>query len=415
MSSRPSSASQNASCTSNTSTELAGGVKVRRSVVTTATVRPDAHAECFAQILHDKMQHHAKDSPLQRIRCGTLRLLFLALPRFVHGLQVQRLCQSAPLYQLFGTNERCPLPELVGTWAALGKALLSTSHLDCFVDTFWFDLHTRLEEGHYPTPTVALMRRALGTLFDKVDSRVALYFRTLNYLGGRSRQRSTVIRAASASSSSSASSMPGGLGYISAAGNAVATSASGRPSSGRRPLSPPLSKDKSRHSPPATSAADESMAGVLVLDPWKADEEEEARVAAIFAALPMAPHTYFTPETLHTLLFTSPTVNESAVRFLLLRQAVGEVRSSPFCDTAEPALQAALRLRDFDVLQLLIQLGASLDGVADQGATSLETRVESTFGSQAARQLRKLWVHREHSIACDPERQFGVLRPLRGM
>lgn len=48
---------------------------------------------------------------------GTLLALFLALPRFREAATMRLLCQTTPVYHLFGPHDSCPLPLLIHVWS----------------------------------------------------------------------------------------------------------------------------------------------------------------------------------------------------------------------------------------------------------------------------------------------------------
>lgn len=66
-----------------------------------------AHLHVFRRLLEVKLRKHTM--PLHKTRSATLRVLFEALPRFREVVMMRELCNQAPVYELFGPHEPCPL------------------------------------------------------------------------------------------------------------------------------------------------------------------------------------------------------------------------------------------------------------------------------------------------------------------
>ncbi|CAD2217735.1 hypothetical protein ADEAN_000521500 [Angomonas deanei] len=383
-----------------------------------STTDVDAHTLTFVDLLQMKVDKHV--TPLDKVRSGMMRLLFLNLPRFLLSKSVILLCEAAPLYEMLGLNESCPLPDLVNGWSAeitLSKSLnpstisSTSSFLNTFVNYFWDEIYTRLEEKLYDKPAVQVMSQKMPSLLEKVRERHGQFVGVLDLISRR--VKVVVPRGAKTAPT----------GEDSNNASKRLSLSTDRGSKQVRTLSLSMSmggidgKPVEYKSGEATSAFGiDSEKHVTLTDPSPYSEEyqqEEQRVRAILESLPMASKSIYSPKTLFHLLFRNTDVDVVTVKFVLKQPSVnGQVSANPLRDTAVPALQYAIEEHNFTIAKLLVGLGASLEELTDEGTTVLRCLAEEVFTEEEVSELMEVYRYNQRAVAADPNLGFGIYRTL---
>lgn len=326
----------------------------------------------FERLLKDKM--NLMRTPLHKARSGTLRLLYLMLhrfklPDFAHLLTVQ-----SPLYQLFGVNERCPLPELVASWL-MERRSEKMMNLEIFVNMFWHELYCRMEYGLYAPKVIEFLKKYCPTIIRMVNERETQFSGVIDILGGLLHRHSAVHHTAL-----------------------------------KKKL---LSGADESQSGAASDNSFDVKVDISLLNPSPYDAEyirEESRVVAAFESLSMPSRTYYTPETLYRLLFTVANVDLVAVRYLMVVRGITTIRQNPFSDKEVEALEYAITTQNQLITKLIVGLGFTIDGTLDEGKMTVDFYAENRFDVKDVLHLKEVWAGNCKTIASDPNRQYGILR-----
>lgn len=336
----------------------------------------------FMDLLRAKLNLVA--SPLRKARSGMFRLLYLVFHRIRSLEIVQTVLAVSPLNQLFGVNERCPLPELIGSWV-MDKAESRMQHFEKFINMFWQELYYRVECGLFERDVVRFFDLHCPQVLRLVNQRYTQYSGVISILGGLLHRHSAVHHTT--------------FRKLANLTNLVAG----------RMEEENYTADEINANP----FRDQVLVTVLNPSPYSAEYiREEQRVVAAFESLPMPPRTYYTPETLYRILFCVEQVDLVAVRFLMVVKGISTVRENPFTKEIG-ALEYAISVQNQVIANLIVGLGFPIDDIMEEGRITLDYFTENKFDVTDTLNIKETLEKNTRAILSDPERQYGILRGVR--
>ncbi|CCW66212.1 unnamed protein product [Phytomonas sp. Hart1] len=429
------------------------------------------HLSYFNALLQAKIQKQqsglGSSLPLTKARSGMWRFLFLLLPLFLNQRMIQEFCDAAPLYELFGVNERCPLHELIYYWMlevcnpkefqsisrghSTGEKSLALNHMvNIFVNTFCHELYHRLKAELYPKNILSFIRacsNSSGTMMlSKVQDQMDRLEHVLANLPGIRYRGTKGVDARYVDFSL----LMNQLNLQYRMESSMPDSANNTRRTVKLELPVPINAEPAiRCALPRLEMLAENVNEELLMkiettsvvesiynEPFRSATQ---RLVASFATLPMTAPNIFTPELLFELLFADPKLNTPskkrlelgkksicevakgkkkelnfvAVRYVVVEKHVTTVRErGPFSSPAIPALEYAILHGYIDAAVLLVSLGASLGDLILNGSMTLETFLERCWPVEKATQLRQLWRLQTCLTRLDPDYRYSVLRPV---
>lgn len=340
---------------------------------------PDGNYELLTYLLNKKTEKVR--TPVEAVRSGYFRVLYLSLLRFVAPSSVMLLLSVTPLFSVMGPADRCPLPQLLHAWH-IEWDFCFRGHLDHFINTFWNELYYRTLEKQFDDATVLRAKQLM--LLEKVTERRNQYLFAIRQLNSRARPLSARAFVG----------FPVLVGEECEETLAISSTLEALP-----PIKPRKIIKSSEHP--------------LNLSPYSEDwRHEEEHVRYMLASLPMAPRTYLTPETLHLLLFDVPHANRYAIHYLMRGCGVVQTQINPLKGAAVPAMEYALLTRNVEAVLMLLATGETLDDQMLGGMVNGEAWLYEAFRGRDAMRLLAVWRKKEQERKSDPDVRFGVLRTI---
>ncbi|KAG5469736.1 hypothetical protein CUR178_01875 [Leishmania enriettii] len=425
--------------------------------VTEAQHDVDAHTALFSHLLELKTVQCVR-RPQDRARAGTTKLLLLCSIDFCCAATRQRVFENVPPFELFGSTGYCPLPDLVQAWSSTyhrnrgGNCSTKEATVKLFAYYMWNEIWWRLHKGQYSEVAVAKMRAQLPELFELIDSHSNTYGAVLAHLDAEASAESETgnIRHGSLRASATRRYAPSPVASLRASSSqccGIAFSAADaaqyqRPSlisfavlqaireemreeGGLAPTAPALLTPY----PPQLPAQTATSPSLTLACPnaYSADVlEAKARVNALWQSFAVAPQTYMTAETLHTLLFgrsahQSGGVAGAAVcdtrRFhtaalsVMFENGITTVQACPLDGPEAPAIEVALQRADLPAVKILLGLGAaSLQDTCLNGRATVESCAETLFSPSEVDVLRFVARKNKLVMRADPRLHFGARR-----
>ncbi|KAG5469390.1 hypothetical protein LSCM1_02607 [Leishmania martiniquensis] len=404
----------------------------------------DAHTALFSHLLELKTMRRVR-RPQDRTRAGTTKLLLLCSMDFCRGATRQRVFEKVPPFELFGSTGYCSLTDLVQAWSSTscrhgdGSCSKKEVTVQLFAYYMWNEIRWRLRKEQYSEAAVSKMREQLPELFELVEAHSSTYDALLARLG------------AEASAGSKTDDSGGGPLSASAARRRTSSFVSSLSASGKHGYGSESSPTAAAQSPRPSLMSSavlqvirEEIRDEVGLAPTTASLpltldcpnaysvdvlDSKARVTALWQSFEVAPHTYMTAETLHTLLFAG-NAHESgdtpglavrdmggARRFhtaalsVMFENGITTVQACPLDGPEIPAIEVALQRADLPAVKLLLGLGAaSLQDTCLNGGATLESWAEKLFRPSEMGVLRFIARKNTRVMRSDPRLHFGARR-----